>query len=253
VSLMAAALPSALWFPLLVGLASCAAQPVSTQVAVPAPPGAPAAPPGGSPEASPEASLEASPAGSSGALPLVVAPLPAAPPALALLPLPDAGPRSRPLPSGLFSPMPGGLLAGYPADTGLDIAGFKRPVHAIAAGTLDYAEAGHTRWRGRGDSRFTVRLALDEPISWGNRRITHAYYGHLSSLAATQAEGAGARLHVEAGQVLGVSGWANGSPHLHLGLLLDGHVGQDSWEDILDEAQVRGVLGHISNGQHLPR
>lgn len=51
-------------------------------------------------------------------------------------------------------------------------------VFALAAGTLDYSEWGHTRWTTDKDTAFSVRLALDEPINWSGpgehqaRRIT---------------------------------------------------------------------------------
>ena len=67
----------------------------------------------------------------------------------------------------------------------------------------------------------------------------------------TQAEGSLQRRHVSAGEKLGTSGIANGSWHLHLGLLLDGHVDQDDWDYILHEDEVRAVLGGYRNGQHL--
>ena len=148
--------------------------------------------------------------------------------------------------------MPGGLLSGYSADTGLDISGFRMPVYAIAAGTLDYAERGHTRWTSKNDSPYTLRLRLEEPIPWRGRRITHAYYGHLSALKIEVREGQRPEIRVEAGQQLGTSGWANGSPHLHLGLLLEDQVEQDRWEFILDEAEVRAVLQVGANGRRLP-
>ncbi len=172
----------------------------------------------------------------------------------AFVPWPSSAPPSSALPSGLFNPLPGGQLAGYWADTGLDIAANQQPVYAVAASVVEYAEAGHTRWVGRGDSRFTVRLRFDTPIPWqGGHVITHAYYGHLSSLELTVPEGQQPPTHVEAGQKLGVSGRANGSPHLHLGLLLDGQVHQDSWDFILHEADVRAALGAGPTGKRLPR
>jgi murein DD-endopeptidase MepM/ murein hydrolase activator NlpD len=148
--------------------------------------------------------------------------------------------------------MPGGFLGGWDGDTGLDIAGNRLDVYAIGAGTLDYSEWGHTLWtRGR-DTPFSVRLALDEPIPWGNHRITHVYYTHLSEVETTQAEGVTNRKHVVAGEKLGVSGIGNGVPHLHIGLLLDGQVEQDSWTFILREGEVRKVMGNYKNGELLP-
>jgi murein DD-endopeptidase MepM/ murein hydrolase activator NlpD len=149
--------------------------------------------------------------------------------------------------------MPGGYLGGWNGDTGLDIAGNRLDVFAIAAGTLDYSEWGHTLWtRGR-DTPYSVRLALDEPIAWGERRITHVYYTHLSTVETQQAEGAATRKHVEAGERIGVSGIGNGVPHLHLGLLLDDQVEQDSWTFILREGDIRKVMGGYRNGELLPR
>ncbi|MFO0760991.1 MAG: hypothetical protein U0359_31225 [Byssovorax sp.] len=167
---------------------------------------------------------------------------------------PDAppGPRSERLPSGFFNPMPGGVMAGYQADTGLDIAGSPRPVYALAAGTLDYSEPGHTLWTGPSDTANCVRFALDTPIGWKGRRITHVYYAHLSRLDRLQHEGEGARRHVEGGERLGFSGVARHSPHLHIGLLLDGEVEQ-TWGSFLLADEVRLVLGGYKNGDRLPR
>ena len=163
---------------------------------------------------------------------------------------------AKPLRGGFENPMPGGRLAGYAGDTGLDIGGSPRPVFAIAAGTLDYSEPGHTVWTGPRDTANSVRFALDAPIVYKGRRITHVYYTHLSKLRYSQSEAAGVadptvRRHLAAGEELGVSGIANGSPHLHIGLLLDGHVLQDSWADILTESQIREVLGRYKNGEVL--
>jgi murein DD-endopeptidase MepM/ murein hydrolase activator NlpD len=158
----------------------------------------------------------------------------------------------------LASPMPKGWLGGWGGDTGLDIAGDHLEVFALAAGTLDYSEWGHTRWTTGKDTAFSVRLALDEPIVWkgggehADRRITHVYYTHMSKVDTLQREGSEVRKHVVAGERIGVSGIGNGTPHLHLGLLLDNQVEQDSWTFILREQEVRQVLGDYKNGTRLP-
>jgi murein DD-endopeptidase MepM/ murein hydrolase activator NlpD len=152
--------------------------------------------------------------------------------------------RASPRMDALWNPMPGGHLAGYAIDTGLDIGGFKMPVYAIAPGIIEYAETGHTRWTGKGDSPWAVRLALDTPIPWKKRHITHVWYAHLTSVEFAQPEEARERSHVEGGQRLGVSGFANGAPHLHLGMLLDGDVSQD-WGSYLLEDEIRAVLGNL--------
>lgn len=164
----------------------------------------------------------------------------------------EPGPRSAALPSGFHNPMPGGVMAGYRADTGLDIAGNPRPIYAIAAGTIEYAEPGHTLWTGPADTANCVRFALDTPIPWKGRKITHVYYAHLSQLAFLQREGETPGRHIDAGELLGVSGIANHSPHLHLGLLLDGDVSQ-AWGTFLFADEVRKVLGGYKNGDILPR
>ena len=151
------------------------------------------------------------------------------------------------------NPMPGGVFAGYVGDTGLDLAGSPRKVHAIADATVDYAEKGHTRWTGPKDSPFCVRLKLDQPVAWKGRKITHVYYAHLSAVELEQSESTTKKRHVVAGEPLGTSGVARGVPHLHLGLLLDGEVEQDDWTFILREGEVRSALGGYTNGETLPK
>ncbi len=147
--------------------------------------------------------------------------------------------------------MPGGVLGGWNGDTGLDVSADHRPVHALAAGTLDYSERGHTPWTRGKDTPNSVRLKLDAPLAWNGRRVTHVYYTHLSSLATVQHEGDAERKHVEAGELLGVSGIGNGVPHLHIGLLLDDDVEQDSWSTILVEGDIRKVFGGYKNGERI--
>lgn len=154
--------------------------------------------------------------------------------------------------AALRSPMPGGSIGGWYGDTGVDISGRYLPVHALGDGTLDYSEWGHTRWTGKGDTAYSVRLKLEPPIPWKGRRITHVYYTHLSAVVTNQAEGSATRKRVVAGERIATSGIGNGVPHLHLGLLLDDEVEQDSWEFILREDAVREVMGGYRNGETLP-
>lgn len=170
-----------------------------------------------------------------------------------LVPAQETGVSSEAMSCGLWNPMPDGFAAGYAADTGLDLAGMKLPVFAIAAGKVDYAEGGHSLWSGRGDTDLAVRIELDEPISLGDgRSVTHVWYAHLVELAFEQEEGAQTRLSVKAGQQLGISGRANGMWHLHLGLLLDGDTSQ-RWGSFLLEDEVRTVLCGLRPRTRLPK
>lgn len=154
--------------------------------------------------------------------------------------------------AALHSPMPGGAMGGWQGDTGVDISGRFLPVHAIAAGTLEYSEWGHTRWRTPPDTPFSVRLRLDVPIQVGAHKVTHVYYTHLSAVVTNQPESSPTKKHVAAGERIATSGIGNHVPHLHLGLLLDDQVEQDSWEFILREDAVRRVMGGYRNGETLP-
>ncbi len=167
-------------------------------------------------------------------------------------PAPDPESLSPLLSCGLRSPMPGGVTMGYAADTGLDIAGMKLPVFAIAAGTIVYAEAGHTLWSSPRDTDLAVLLELDEPIGFGDRQVTHVWYAHLSKLEFEQAEHVEVRRRVVAGERLGVSGVANGAWHIHLGLLLDGDTSQ-RWGTFLLEDDARKVLCGLRAVQRLPK
>jgi len=166
---------------------------------------------------------------------------------------PSAEPPSDPLSCGIHNPMPGGLAAGYAADTGLDLVGPPSPVYALAAGAVDYAERGHSLWSGPRDTDLAVRIALDEPIALADgRKVTHVWYAHLSELAFEQPSGAAKRRHVRAGERLGVSGRARGVNHLHLGLLLDGDTSQ-TWGTFLLEDEVRQVLCGLRSKHRLPK
>lgn len=166
-------------------------------------------------------------------------------------PAPDPERLSPALSCGLRSPMPGGFTAGYAADTGLDLAGIRMPVFAIASGRVVYAEPGHSLWSSPRDTDLAVLLELDEPIAWGDRKITHVWYAHLSELAFEQEDGVEDRRRVLGGERLGTSGVANGAWHLHLGLLLDGDTSQ-RWGSFLLEDDVRRALCGLRARQRLP-
>jgi murein DD-endopeptidase MepM/ murein hydrolase activator NlpD len=152
----------------------------------------------------------------------------------------------------LFSPLPGGVVGGWVGDTGLDVSAQFQPVFAIAAGTLDYSEAGHTRWTRGKDTPNSVRIKLDRPIPWKDgHAITHVYYTHLSRLESIVHETDETKKRVDGGERIAVSGIGNGVPHLHIGLLLDGKVEQDAWETLLVEGEIRKVFGGYKNGERL--
>jgi murein DD-endopeptidase MepM/ murein hydrolase activator NlpD len=192
--------------------------------------------------------------------PVVALPAPAPSPALLELPEPEpepepdpgpysTAPLSKPLSCGLHNPMPGGVVAGYPVDTGLDLAQMPSPVYSIAAGRIVYSEGGHTRWKERHNSPYAVLVELDQPIPFAGRKITHAWYAHLSKLEREVPRGTTKGPRVRAGEKLGVSGTANHVFHLHLGLLFDG-VTDQRWGSYLLEDEVRKVL---CNARHLSR
>jgi murein DD-endopeptidase MepM/ murein hydrolase activator NlpD len=125
------------------------------------------------------------------------------------------------------------------------------PVFAIADGVVEYAEAGHTLWTGPGDTDLAIRIRLDQPIAFKDRKITHAWYAHMNELAFEQAQSSKERRRVKAGEYLGTNGKANGMWHLHLGLLLDGDTSQGFGTFLLED-EVRAVLCGMRAKQRLP-
>lgn len=153
--------------------------------------------------------------------------------------------------NGLFSPMPGGVFAGYSGDTGLDIAGDHLNIYAVASGTLDYSEHGHTMWVNPPDTGNSIRLRLDNPMTYNGRFITHIWMTHLSKLQYQVSNG-NPRVHVNGGDLLGVSGLGNKNPHLHIGFLLDNDVSQNNPHNYLSEDEIRKLMGNYNNGEKLP-
>lgn len=130
------------------------------------------------------------------------------------------GEACRPLRNGWCAPVGQGVLAGYVGDTGLDILADRAPVFAVAGGTLEYAERGHTRWTSPPDTPLSARVKLDTPMITKQCTVTNVYYARMSALALEQAEGAPSPLHLQRGVRIGTTGIGNRVPHLHIGLLL---------------------------------
>jgi hypothetical protein len=150
---------------------------------------------------------------------------------------------------GLVRPISTGEEAGYEGDSGLDIgAPISTPVLAAAGGKVVYAEAGHTTWQRRDpqtgeliDTPYSVLIELDTPITFNDgRQAKYIWYTHLSKLAFEKADGDEREIRVKPGQIIGHSGTANDSPHLHFGVLSDR---KQNPGDYFTPAEVREMLG----------
>lgn len=108
------------------------------------------------------------------------------------------------------------------------------PVYAVASGTIMYScERNHTKAIQSGDDCCTVKIILDEPITYNGTKYVCAFYTHMSALvydvycgyksACVEEYNAGLRtnalptesVHVEAGDLIGYVGKGNGATHLH--------------------------------------
>jgi tape measure domain-containing protein len=164
-------------------------------------------------------------------------------------------------PSGLINPVVGTTSSnggGYDADTGLDIItkeGSK--IIAALAGKLIYAERGHVAQMGQDSSPATpgkqdqhsVLVELDKPFEYSGKLIRYMYYTHLRALEksiANKGQDAGLPQRIEAGQLLGESGVANGTPHLHVGA-----VGDRQQSIFLNQSQLKELLYGSGGGLNL--
>lgn len=161
----------------------------------------------------------------------------------------EAGCKS--LKNGWCAPVVEGVFAGYVGDTGLDLLADKKGVVAVADGVLEYAEHGHTRWTSPPDTPNSARIRLDVPLVTKKCRVTHVYYTHMSELSVHQPADDAAPQRIGRGDRIGLTGIGNRVPHLHLGLICEGRVAQETWDDILREDEVRAALGGYLNGARL--
>ncbi|MBQ8208651.1 MAG: peptidoglycan DD-metalloendopeptidase family protein [Clostridia bacterium] len=110
---------------------------------------------------------------------------------------------------------------------GVDIHASKgTPVYAVADGTIIYSEFGHTPvYSGYEDvdTRYSVKIELNEPLEYNGQTYVNAFYTHLSGLVyevnqnqpATATSSEPYSITVEAGDLIGYSGLGRGVPHLH--------------------------------------
>lgn len=123
---------------------------------------------------------------------------------------------SQPTSSGLYCPI-SGIDAGYKSDTGLDIsAKVGTPVYAVADATIEYSEYGHTKWTSKNDTAYSVNIKLDKPVTINGTVYRYVYYTHLSKLVYSKKDGSTTVIKVHKGDLIGYSGTANNSPHLHI-------------------------------------
>lgn len=111
----------------------------------------------------------------------------------------------------------------YVGDPGADIAvPLGTPIVAVGSGIIQYAEWGHTPWKGRyatvapynqypNDTAFSARLQLDTPIIWNGEAYPEVFYTHLLDVVS-YAPG----VRVNEGDLIGHSGLGRHNSHLHI-------------------------------------
>lgn len=135
--------------------------------------------------------------------------------------------------NGLMRPI-SGIDRGYSADEGLDIGAIiGTPVYSPCNGTFVYSEYGHTPWgrskfgKKKDDTPYSIGITLDKPIVFNNKIITYLFLTHLSKLVYDIPNGKGGQ-KVKMGELIGYTGTANDSPHLHIGF----SPSKNKWEPL---------------------
>jgi murein DD-endopeptidase MepM/ murein hydrolase activator NlpD len=172
-------------------------------------------------------------------------------------------------PYGLIKPVLTGKEAGYGeetfdkpqtpyhrSDSGLDIStNIGTPSVAAADGTVVYSELGHTSWKRQDpntgeyiDTPYSVLIKLDKPITYKDGRIGYyLYYTHLSKLEFEKHSSDKKEIHVNQGDVIGYTGIANNSPHLHIGIIIEKKQ-KNYPTDYFSMPEVREMIG-IKKGE----
>jgi len=117
-----------------------------------------------------------------------------------------------------------GKDAGYEADEGLDIAApIGTEIYSPCNGIIRYSEYGHTPWgiskfgADRKDTPYSIGINMSTSVNYAGKNISYIFLTHLSKLKYNVPDGSGGRT-VKQGELIGWSGTANSSPHLHIGL-----------------------------------
>jgi LysM repeat protein len=121
----------------------------------------------------------------------------------------------------MIKPMKSATVQGVGNDHGgADLfAPMGTPIYAIANGKITYSEYGHTVNTGKHETPYSVKILLDQTITYAGTSYPYVYYTHMQSNLVYNVGSSGSKpntISVKQGQVIGYSGTANNSPHLHL-------------------------------------
>jgi len=105
----------------------------------------------------------------------------------------------------------------YPNHDGLDLsAPVGTPVYSPVDGTILKSRWGDTKNRDSDETAYTVQITLDQPFFYNGNKITIVYLTHLSGIIYRVEPNSNEVVRVKKGQLIGYSGIANDSPHLHI-------------------------------------
>ena len=103
-----------------------------------------------------------------------------------------------------------------------------RPIYAPADGMLMYSEWGHTQNKAPNETAYSAKIVLDNSFSFtgewasgistngfkGTYTVTRIYMTHMMGIARRVSSGSSVK--IKKGELIGFSGVANSTPHLHM-------------------------------------
>ncbi|MEG2147113.1 MAG: M23 family metallopeptidase, partial [Bacilli bacterium] len=106
------------------------------------------------------------------------------------------------------------------------------PIYAIADGTMEYSEWGHTVNKAKQETAYSVKIRFDNSFKYngkwakgigksiayssGTKTASYAFYTHMIGIRYRANSSIGTR-KVKQGELIGWTGYAN-APHLHLSI-----------------------------------